>query len=111
MSIRNSTSPQVRVRTPNDLGWVQKVWTLGDTWMSTVDHNPPDRDPQIQLYPLEQLGPARTDPLDPQMSHVVRRTVRKTESRPSIGLALLGVALLAAPIVMVGLAWLNGWGL
>lgn len=103
MSIRDfSTPPQVRVSTPQGIGWLERIWRLGDTWMSTVDHVE-----TIQLYPLDALRPVRTDKLGPQMTHVVRRPVR----RPSVVRRVLALLPLVATIVMVGLAWLYGWGL
>ena len=107
MSISNSPTPQVRVRTPHRFGVVQKIWRLGDRWMSTVDHNPPDKDPQIQLYPLDQLGPVNSGFVAPGTTRIVRRTIR----RPSLVRRVLALLPLTAAIVMVGLAWLNGWGL
>lgn len=107
MSTTNlATPPQVMVRTPRGIGWLQHIWRLGDTWMSTVDHADRDQTETIQLYPLEQLGPARTDKLNPQRSHVVRRAARRSRILPR----LIGIALLAASVAAVGFAWLAGLG-
>ena len=107
MSISNSPTPQVRVRTPKGVGFLQRIWRLGETWFSTVDHNPPDKDPQIQLYPLDQLGPVNSGFVAPGTTRIKRRTIR----RPSLVRRFLALLPLTAAIVMVGLAWLNGWSL
>jgi hypothetical protein len=100
MSINNSpTPPQVRVRTPGGIGILQKIWRLGDLWMSTVDHTE-----TLQLYPLDTLRPARTDAFGVQRSHVVRRRV----ARPSLLHRFLALIPLAATIALVGTAWLVG---
>lgn len=102
MSISNSTTPQVRVRTPKGVGFLQRIWRLGETWFSTVDHVE-----TIQLYPLDQLGPVNSGFVAPGTTRIVRRNVR----RPSIVRRFLALLPLTAAIVIVGLAWLNGWGL
>ena len=101
MSISNSTTPQVRVRTPRGVGFLERIWRLGDRWMSTVDHVQ-----TIQLYPLEDLRPVRTDRLSPQLSHVVRRTRRASAIMPR----LVGIAILALTVAAVGFAWVAGLG-
>ena len=110
MSISNSTTPQVRVRTPRRLGVLQKIWRLGDRWMSTVDHDPEGPVGQIQIYPIETLRPNETRQIQPQVSHVVRREI-KPRRRVSPIRCILSLIPLAIPVVLVGLAWLNGWGL
>lgn len=110
MSISNSPTPQVRVRTPRRLGVVQKIWRLGDRWMSTLDHDPHGEVGQIQIYPIETLRPNETRQIQPAFSHVVRRDFKPR--RPfSLVRCILSLIPLAIPVVLVGLAWLNGWGL
>lgn len=105
MSINNSpTPPQVRVRTPGGIGILQKVWRLGDLWMSTVDHDPDSEAGETQLYPLDVLRPHNTDQIEPSFSHVVRRRV----ARPSLLHRFLALIPLAATIALVGTAWLVG---
>lgn len=96
-----TTPPQVRVRTPNGVGFLERIWRIGDLWLSTVDHTE-----TLRVYPLRDLGPVRTD-AHLKCSHVVRRR-RQAPSPIQVVLATLPLALVVA---MVGLAWICGWGI
>ncbi len=97
MSINNfTTPPQVRVRTPQGVGLLERIWRIGDLWLSTVDHTE-----TLQVYPLSELGPVRTD-AHLKCSHVVRRR----RPAPSIARVVLAAIPLALVVAMVGLAWI-----